>query len=369
MVVRSPGRINLIGEHIDYNGGTVVPAAIDKAIYVAIAASNDSNSTIVSMDLNETVQLENSRTETKEAGSWVNYFLGVLRQLNERNIQVPNFNVVFSGDIPIGSGLSSSAALENGFVFGLNELFELGLSKLEMVKISQAAEHSAVGVQCGIMDQFANMFGQNDQAILLNCDALEHSYVPIDLCEYELLLMNTNVKHQLSNSPYNERRRQCEKGFRILKKSFPDLSSLAFATQDQLLSVKAELSETEWRRCQFVIEEQQRVMAAKEALRSNDLDTLGSLLFQSHVGLKNLYEVSCSELDLLVDLARAHQGVLGARMMGGGFGGCTINLIKHIYSEQFINEVTNTFQHEFGHRPSPIGVSVSGGTSILEHLH
>lgn len=366
MVVRSPGRINLIGEHIDYNGGTVFPAAIDKAIYLAIEASNASASTIVSLDLNETVQLHSSQTETEEAGNWVNYFLGVLQQLNDCELQVPNFNVVFSGDIPIGSGLSSSAALENGFVFGLNELFDLGLSKVEMVKISQAAEHSAVGVECGIMDQFANMFGQSDQAILLNCDTLEHSYVPIDLGQYELLLINTNVKHQLSDSPYNERKWQCANGFRILKNSFPELSSLAAAEQDQLLKLKAELTEAEWRRCQFVIEEQQRVIATREALRSDDLEQFGELLYQSHKGLKNLYEVSCPELDFLVDLATTHQAVLGARMMGGGFGGCTINLIKQTYTEQFIREVSEAFENEFGHQPLPISVCVSDGTSIVE---
>ena len=365
LVVRTPGRINLIGEHIDYNGGLVFPAAIDKAIYLAIGTSDSGTSTIVSLDLSESVNIDHSDLALKASGHWANYFIGVLRQIEERGIRVPNFNLVFGGDIPIGAGLSSSAALENGFAFGLNELFGLDLAKLEMVKISQAAEHAAVGVECGIMDQFANMFGVENQAILLNCETLEYEPVSVNLGAYELLLINTNLKHQLSDSPYNERKRQCEKGLSVLRESFPEMRSLATADLQQLESVKDKLSQTEFNRCRYVIGEQQRVLSARSALDSGDIFLFGSLLFQSHFGLRDLYEVSCPELDFLVEMAGHEPSVLGARMMGGGFGGCTINLIHQDHMKSFIADVTGKFVSQFGQAPTPIQVSLCNGTARI----
>ncbi len=363
-MVRSPGRINLIGEHIDYNGGLVFPAAIDKEIIVAIGISDSHHSTFVSLDLTESLCTEISTSNPLKQGHWANYIIGVVQQLNNRGFSIPNFNLVFAGNIPIGAGLSSSAALENGVVFGLNQVFKLGLSRLEMVRISQQAEHAAVGVQCGIMDQFISMFGVKDQAILLNCNTLEYDPIPVDLGNYRLLLMNTNVKHELSSSPYNLRREQCAKGLSVLQNAFSDLKVLAHTDLAQLESVKAQLSDLEFIRCQFVIEEQHRVLSARSALGSNDMKWLGQLLFASHQGLKELYGVSCTELDLLVDLAKKNDHILGARMMGGGFGGCTINLIHRNHKENFISNVSRQFESEFGHAPTPIEITLCDGTSM-----
>lgn len=366
LLVRSPGRINLIGEHIDYNGGLVFPAAIDKEIIVGISRNNSSSSKIVALDLDDSLNLEFSILKPLIQGHWANYIIGIVQQLQQSGIELPNFNLVFAGNIPLGAGLSSSAAFENGVVFGLNEVFNLGLSKLDMVKISQLAEHEAVGVQCGIMDQFASMFGIKDQALILNCDSLEHEAVPLDLGDYQLLLINTNVKHQLSDSPYNERRDQCAKGLSVLQNFFPVIHALAHATLARLETVSSQLSTIEYQRCQFVIEEQQRVKDAKKALQSGNLNQLGELLFASHEGLKTLYEVSCSELDFLVDLAQKNEHVLGARMMGGGFGGCTINLIHSDHIAGFITETITQFNSEFGHEPTPISVKLSSGTGLIE---
>lgn len=366
LLVRSPGRINLIGEHIDYNGGLVFPAAIDKEIVVGISRSDSDSSTLVALDLDDSLILNNLTPNPLQKGHWTNYAIGIVQQLQKRGIIVPNFNLVFAGNIPLGAGLSSSAALENGVVFGLNELFNFGLTKLEMVKISQLAEHEAVGVQCGIMDQFASMFGVQNQALILDCDSLENEAIPVNLGDYQLLLINTNVKHQLSDSPYNERRAQCAKGLSVLQASFPELKALAHANLTQLESIKNQLSQIEFNRCQFVIEEQLRVRDAKSSLEANDLSQLGQLLFASHEGLKNLYEVSCLELDFLVDQAKNNSHVMGARMMGGGFGGCTINLIHSDHIDGFISQSMTQFSSEFGHEPTPIMVNLSFGTGLIE---
>ena len=365
LLVLSPGRINLIGEHLDYNGGLVFPAAIDKEIAVAITESGNDHSSIVALDLNEESHLHLNNLEIAPSGSWKNYVIGIIKQLQNRGFTIPNFNLVFTGNIPLGSGLSSSAALENGIVFGLNEIFKLGLSKLEMIKISQQAEHEAVGVKCGIMDQFASMFGIKHQALVLNCDTLEYESVKVELGEYQLLLINTNVNHQLSDSPYNKRRHQCANGLFVLQKSFSNLKALAHSNLTQLEAIKGQLSPMEIKRCQFVIEEQQRVIEAKFALESKNLERLGELIFLSHEGLRDLYEVSCSELDFLVNLALNNEHVLGARMMGAGFGGCTINLIHDNHVESFLSEVTQRFGAEFGHSPTPIKISLREGTSIV----
>lgn len=367
LLVRSPGRINLIGEHIDYNGGQVFPAAIDKEIVVAISKSDEGASNITALDLEDSIILNLSNLNTLTSSHWANYPIGVVEQLANRGFSIANFNLVFAGNIPIGAGLSSSAALENGVVFALNKLFNMGLSKLEMIKISQQAEHEAVGVACGIMDQFASMFGVENQALILNCDTLEHESVPVNLGDYQLLLINTNVKHQLSDSPYNERRNQCAKGLSVLQKAYPAIKALAHANLTQLKSVKNQLSALEFNRCQFVIDEQQRVLQAKVALTSKDMNQLGQLLFASHEGLKNLYEVSCSELDFIVDQAKANQQVLGARMMGGGFGGCVINLIHKNHVGTFISEVNQRFESTFGHFPTPIEVELCDGTGLVEN--
>jgi len=366
LIVLSPGRINLIGEHTDYNDGFVFPATIDKYITVAISKSDKPYSTVYSMDFDESVEIWLYDLKKQEKGSWKNYIIGVVAGIIEKGKSVGNFNLVFGGNIPIGAGMSSSAALENAVAFGLNELFGLDLDLIEMMNIAIEAEHNYAGVNCGVMDQFSNLYGKKENAILLDCSDLSYNYIQVQLEDHQLLLINTNVKHQLSNSPYNQRKQSCKTGFEIIHKRFPDVSSLSRATIEQLNLVKNELSQETYNRCLYVIEENQRVQFAKDALKSQNWKDFGDLLFASHQGLSELYEVSCSELDFIVDLAKKDPSVLGSRMMGGGFGGCTINLIKKDSVEKFIEKVKMQYQDKFGINPAFYPVSITNGTKIIE---
>lgn len=365
LMIASPGRINLIGEHTDYNGGLVFPATIDKYIVCALSKSDWGYCRIYALDLDESFDLDLSKLEKQESGSWKNYIIGVIYGLLKKGAKVDNFNLVFGGNIPMGAGLSSSAALENGIVYGLNELFELGLSKNEIMNISITAEHDFAGVNCGIMDQFANLHGKSENAILLDCSDLSFQHIPIQLDDYQFLLINTNVKHQLSDSPYNQRKLACKTGLQVLQNQFPQLKSLSEADLGQLNSVKDRLSEEVYNRCLYVIEENKRVVSSKIALENKDWQSFGELLFASHKGLSSLYEVSCPELDFLVDLAKKDPSVMGSRMMGGGFGGCTINLIKKDNIDSFISKVETEYQNRFGFSISTYPVNISNGTQII----
>jgi len=355
----SPGRINIIGEHTDYNDGFVFPAAIDKGIIAAIQKSNTDFCVVFAYDKNESFQFSLDDIEPITNGDWKNYILGVVAILQEKGKKIEPFNMVFGGDIPSGAGLSSSAALENSVVFGLNELLKLGMSKKEMIIISQQAEHEYAGVKCGIMDQYASMFGQKNKGLLLDCRSIEATPFHIDFKDYQLILINTNVKHSLSESAYNNRRTVCEKIASLL-----DVMALRDVTEEDLLKLKSQISEEDYQKALYVIQENIRVHLASMAMESNDIFGLGGLLYKSHSGLQNQYKVSCEELDFLVDSTKVFQEIIGARMMGGGFGGCTINLIKN-NSEEVIDAIIKAYQLKFNIKPSVYQVNIEDGVKVL----
>lgn len=361
----SPGRINLIGEHTDYNKGFVLPASIDKYIVSALSKSDREFSQVYSIDMEEEMDIDLQNITKQEAGTWKNYVLGVINELHKIGKKPANFNLVFAGNIPIGAGLSSSAALENSIVFGLNELFGLGLSKEEMVLISMKAEHNFAGVKCGIMDQFSSMNGKTGHALFLDCEDLSYEEVPIQLDDYQLVLINTNVKHKLADSAYNKRKEECIEGLAILQNKFPQLHSLRDTGLKQLNSLKEEMPSLIYNRCLYVIEENERVKAAKTAIENKQWQIFGQLLFASHYGLQYLYEVSCSELNFLVERAKNHESVIGSRMMGGGFGGCTINLIRKNGVGEFTNGVAKEYYHQFNQSAAIYPVHISNGTRIV----
>ena len=365
LLVASPGRINLIGEHTDYNEGYVFPAAIDKYIIGAFSKSDGDYSHIYSMDMNEETNVDLNNLKKQEPGSWKNYVFGIFDELHKRGLRLGNVNLVFGGDIPPGAGLSSSAALENCIVFGLNELFKLGLTKDEMVQISMLAEHNFAGVKCGIMDQFASMIGISDHAMFLDCRDLSYSQILIHAEDYQLILINSNVKHQLADSVYNKRKEECYEGLTIMQNDLPQVNSLRDISLDQLNNMKDKIPEVIFRRCQYIIEENERVEASKTAIKNKKWEIFGQLLYASHHGLQYLYEVSCNELDFLVEQAKEHPDVFGSRMMGGGFGGCTLNLIKKDKATEFIDQVAQKYLVEFGTAIDVYQVNISNGTHIL----
>lgn len=360
-MIFSPGRINIIGEHTDYNDGFVFPAAINKGIVTAIQKSKAEFCTAVSADLNEeyTFSLENINSITN--GGWKNYILGVVAEIQKKGIKLKAFNIVFGGDIPVGSGLSSSAALENSLVFGLNELFGLELTKQEMIFVSQKAEHNYVGVRCGIMDQYASMFGKENSALFLDCRTIKADEITIDLKEYQLVLINTNVKHSLSESAYNDRRSVCEKVALML-----EVTALRDTTEDSLIKLKGSIAAEDYQKALYVIQENKRVHQAVETLKNNDISKLGKLLYESHNGLQNQYKVSCDELDFLVNKAKENPQVAGARMMGGGFGGCTINIVLKSATALFIKEVSNAYLEKFNNKCDVYSVEISEGTHLIK---
>ncbi|PQJ20810.1 galactokinase [Tenacibaculum sp. SG-28] len=353
----SPGRINLIGEHTDYNDGFVFPAATNKGIVIALQKSTATTSTVWALDKSEVLIFSQDNKQPKETGSWKDYVYGVVSEIQKLGKQVGDFNAVFAGDIPSGSGMSSSAALENALVFGLNSLFDLQLSRAEMILISQRAEHNYVGVKCGIMDQYASMYGKENHALLLDCKTMEATPFKIDFNPYEILLINTNVKHNLSESAYNERRKVCEK---VAKQT--GVSSLRGLSLEKLYLSRNTISTEDYQKVLYVLEENRRVYHFAEAIKRKDIHTMGALLFQSHNGLRNQYNVSCSELDFLVDKAKKNEYVIGARMMGGGFGGCTINLVAKCEIDNFKKEIATHYKNTFQKECSFYQVSLAKGT-------
>jgi len=365
-IIFSPGRINLIGEHVDYNDGFVFPAAIDKGIVVALQKDDCDTSnkcTAIASDFEETFSFELSDLLPLKDGGWRNYLIGIIAELKKIDCQIGSFNIVFGGNVPRGGGLSSSAALENGIVFGLNELFDLKLSKEQMIKISQTAEHLYVGVQCGIMDQYASMFGIENHFLLLDCRSLKSDPFRIDLTGYELVLINSKVQHNLSDSIYNKRRTLCENVSKLL-----DKKALRDVTFNELNGLKEEgrLPEEDYQKVLYVLEEIERTKKAAKAIKENNIVELGQLLFSSHNGLSKQYQVSCEELDFLVERALETTGILGSRMMGGGFGGCTINIIKEDIIEDFISETKKSYKKKFGYECSTIKVKLSQGTHLIK---
>jgi len=360
LMVFSPGRINLIGEHTDYNLGYVFPAAINKGIALAISKSEKDTSQVYALNKDEFYSFNTNAITPLQDGGWRNYILGVVAEIQKLKLTVGNFNAVFAGNIPGGAGLSSSAALENSFVYGLNTMFNLGLSKMQMTLISQKAEHNYAGVKCGIMDQYASMFGVKKSALLLDCKTIESQPFKINLKEYKLMLINTNVKHNLSDSAYNDRREVCEN---VAKKL--NITALRDATIESLNSIKDEISDQDYQKALYVIQENRRVNLFAMAIQEGKMNDLGQLLYQSHHGLSNQYKVSCDELDFLVDSAKKNDNILGARMMGGGFGGCTINLILKKEFKKFKQEISESFQKKYGRPCSIYKVKLAKGTHIV----
>ncbi|MEY4383385.1 MAG: galactokinase [Bacteroidota bacterium] len=362
-IVVSPGRINIIGEHIDYNDGYVLPAAIDKVICFAFEKTKASTSTIVAIDLGERVEIDLTSEPALSDTIWTNYFRGVLQQLRNKGLVIENFNCVFSSSIPVGSGLSSSAALECGFLYGLNALFHLDIQAVDIALMGQSAEHW-VGINCGIMDQFSSVMGKANQVIKIDCRTLEYEYHKADFSDYSLVLFDSNVKHSLFSSAYNQRREECEQGLAILSSHFPGVTSFREATEAQLLSIKDKMSEEVFKRSHYVIKEIKRVSLACEALDKGDIVALGQLLFETHEGLSKEYEVSCAELDMIVDTLKKEPAVIGSRVMGGGFGGCTINLIKKGQEEAIKTKLAQLYQETFGIELKIYEVTIGNGTSL-----
>lgn len=365
MLVKSPGRINIIGEHTDYNGGLVMPAAINKAVYVAISKREDSEIHLFSESYQEKY-IGNINDVKKSDKAWANYILGVVDGFLKRNLSVAGFNLYIYGDVPLGAGLSSSAAIECATAFALAQLNELSVASMDLALIAQKAEHEFAGVNCGIMDQFASVFGKENYAMMLDCRSLAHEYIPLKLDGYKLVLLNTNVKHSLSDSAYNDRRAQCEQGVAWVKAYHPAVEFLRDVSEEMLLThVQPKNNET-YTKCSFVVAEIERVKKAAKALKEGDLKALGHLMFETHEGLSKAYEVSCKELDFLVDQVKGLDDVLGARMMGGGFGGCTINIVKDEAIEGLIETVSKAYQEQFGLSLSAYVVQTGNGSQTIE---
>ena len=364
VVIRSPGRVNLIGEHTDYNNGFVMPAAINKAIYMAVSRRDDNLIHIVSLDL-ELSYLGDTDKVVPSSLHWPDYILGVIQQIQARGYLVGGFNCVFGGDIPLGSGMSSSAALECATAFSLNELFGLKMDPLTMVKLAQKAENEFVGVQCGIMDQFASMFGRKNHVIQLDCQTLEYKYAPFNTDGIRIVLLDTNVKHSLASSEYNTRRQQCEAGVALIQAHHPQVRSLRDATLEMLDKYVAPADELVYRRCQYVVEENLRLLAASEDLENGNIEAFGQKMFATHDGLSRKYEVSCPEADFLVEQVKGRPGVIGARMMGGGFGGCTINLVREEAIDGLIADLTPTYAKAMNKELKVYIGQIENGTSLI----
>lgn len=362
--VASPGRINLIGEHTDYNQGYVLPTAIDLKIHFQFRKSEQDNiCRIYSETFNTSTEFDLQKFSKSES-SWENYLLGVIDEIQKKGKEIKGFDCIIKSELPIGAGISSSAALECGFASGLNELFDLNLSKMDIVQLSQNAENNFVGSNCGIMDQFASVMSQEGHLILLDCQSLKAEYIPADFKTCKILLLNTNVAHNLAEGEYNTRRKECEDAVKTIQQKYPEIHSLRDVDLAMLEEFKLELPDTNYQRALYVLKENQRVLKAAEAIKSGDLPSFGKLMYQSHEGLQHDYEVSCPELDFLVDFSREKDFIYGSRMMGGGFGGCTINIIEEKNVTEYVEEVSKAYYKKFNIKLDAISVLPSQGTLI-----
>ena len=362
----SAGRINLIGEHTDYNGGFVFPGAIDKGMMAEIRLNGTDRVRVYSVDLEDSAEF-GFREEDAPSASWARYVFGVCREIIKRCGDVlKGFDAAFAGDVPLGAGMSSSAALESTFAFALNDMLELGIDKFELARIGQSTEHNYCGVNCGIMDQFASIFGKAGSLIRLDCRSMEYKYFPFHPKGYRLVLLDSVVKHELASSAYNRRRASCETVVAAVKAAgHPSVEYLRDVDMAMLAEVKGKVSDEDYMRAEYVIEEIQRVLDVCDALERDDYETVGAKMYETHHGMSRLYEVSCPELDFLNDLAR-ECGVTGSRVMGGGFGGCTINLVKDSLYDEFIAKAVREYAARFGHDPKVYPVVISDGARKLE---
>ncbi len=365
LLARAPGRINLIGEHTDYNGGFVMPAAIDREMLMEIRKSEHPNRCVLyARNLDESYSFELSNVQPVPNGGWRNHLLGVVSELQQIAAPLEGFEASFEGTIPIGGGMSSSAALECSFGVAINELFRLGLSNMQLIRAAQLAEHRFVGIKCGIMDMFASVMGRKDHVLLLDCRSLEYEYLPLALGDFQIVLLNSKVSHALADSAYNDRRSACEEGVALLQRVFP-VESLRDISLEQLESTKDWLPPNIYNRCLHVISENMRVLVAKKALQNSNLQLLGQQLYASHTSLQFLYEVSCPELDFLVERAKQSAAVLGSRMMGGGFGGCTINLVRREEVDAFVEITSKAYRDQFSIDLEPYLVSIEDGAGVI----
>ena len=362
----SAGRINLIGEHTDYNGGYVFPGAIDKGLMAQIAPNGTDKVRAYSLDYNEMCEF-GLNEEDKPSKAWACYIFGVCRETLKRGGKVQGFDTVFAGDVPLGAGLSSSAALESCFAYAIDQINGNGFDRFELAKIGQSTEHNYCGVKCGIMDQFASCFGKAGCLIRLNCKTLEYKYFPFDpeKAGYRLVLVDSCVKHELASSAYNKRRASCENAAAAIRKNHPEVEFLSDSKRVWLEEVREQIPEEDFLRAEYVIGEVQRVLDVCDALERGDYEIAGEMMYQTHFGLSHLYEVSCEELDFLNKLARK-MDVTGSRVMGGGFGGCTINLVKKELYDDFVKAATEQFTAKFGHAPKIYDVVISDGARMVE---
>lgn len=362
---QAPGRINIIGEHTDYNDGFVLPAAIGHKMTVQ-ARRNGTPSTVhlTARATQQSFSFDLRDFSPVEKG-WPNYVMGVVSELQKLGGVISGFDAEFESDVPIGSGMSSSAALECSFALALNELFGLGFDQWQLIKASQRAEHNFVGNKCGIMDQFAGVMGKKDHVMLLDCRSLDFQYFPLELGAYQLLLLNTNVSHSLASSEYNTRRAECEQGVHILQQEYPGIANLRDVNLKQIAAMEEQLPEHVFRRCRHVVSENQRVLDATKALLAGDFNAVGELMYQSHFSLQNDYEVSCPELDFLVQQTLDKDYVLGSRMMGGGFGGCTISIVEKERVAEFVEEVSSVYSRHFGIDLTPVEVVIGDGAKVI----
>ncbi len=365
LVICSPGRVNLIGEHTDYNMGFVLPAAINKAAYIAISKRTDNTISLVAADLDEVYTTDVLKLDYSDKG-WPNYVICIVDQLQKINKNVNGFNAVISGDVPLGAGMSSSAALECATIFGLNEIFDLSLEKMQMVKLAQKAENEFVGVNCGIMDQFASVFGKKGHVIKLDCRSLEYEYVPFELKGIKIVLFDSMVKHSLASSEYNVRTSQCSEGVSIIQKKYPEVKTLRDATIEMVEECLANESSDIYGRCKYVVEENNRLLAACQDLQENKIADFGQKMYETHTGLSELYEVSCPELDFIVACTKKEDGILGARMMGGGFGGCVISLVKEDQLEGIVQRIKEAYFNKMNIGMNVYITQIEEGTHIIK---
>ena len=364
MVYTSPGRVNLIGEHTDYNGGFVFPGAIDKGIYAVINPNGTDKVRAYSLDYDGQVEFGMNEEDAPQE-SWARYIFGVCREMKKRGFEPKGFDTVFVGDVPLGAGMSSSAALESTFANALNDIFNLNIDRFELARIGQSTEHNYCGVKCGIMDQFASVFGKKGHLMRLNCATMEFEYFPFNPEGYKVVLLDTVVKHELASSAYNKRRESCENACAHIKARHPEVNYLSDATMAMLDEVKAEISEEDYMRAVYVIGEKQRVLDVCAALEKGDYDTVGDRMFGTHYGMSKEYEVSCEELDFLNDVAK-QCGVTGSRVMGGGFGGCTINLVKEDLYDNFIATAKKEYLAKYNREPKVYDVVISDGARRIK---
>ncbi len=364
-MILSPGRINIIGEHIDYNDGFVLPGAIDKYICFGFNKNNSNTSQIYAIDFDSFFEFDIVTKIKKSDLQWTNYLLGVCNQLKINNFEIKGFDCVFCSDIPIGAGLSSSAALVCGFLYGLNELFELRLSPIQIALMGQKAEQW-VGINCGIMDQFASVMGLENKLLKIDCRTLDFEYFDADFREYSIVLFDSKITHALANSAYNLRRKQCEEGLKIIQNYFPEVHSFRDFSLLKLDSLASEMNKIVFKRCQYVIKEIGRVEAACIAIQAKNITDLGTLMYKTHQGLADEYEVSCPELDFLVRTVQSKNWSIGSRVMGGGFGGCTINLIEKNIENQVVKDMKELYFEKFGLELINYTVNLSNGTCLID---